>query len=90
MVCLEFFTRLIMSHNIPSGDSAVRRRNISGERIDSDNIADAANVSAASSDEDDYAFGREKRFTKLRNALPQASDKLGYYIDSLLQFLPER
>lgn len=57
--------------------------------------ASSANVStaasASSSDEEDLIrIVREKRLHKLRKVLPQSSDKLGIYIDSLLSKLPER
>lgn len=75
-------------------DKGVRKRTANPIHTEQDvnNAAlSSAAVSASSSDDEDpLIMVKEKRLHKLKRVLPQSSDKLGKYIDSLLSHLPER
>lgn len=80
--------------NIPSSASHGKEHH-TGE-VERKTTATAANASSSaasgssSDDEDPLTLIKERRLHKLRKVLPQSSDKLGVYIDTLLSKLPER
>ena len=75
-------------------DNGVRKRTnpIHPEHgvVNSTTVSSAAASASSSDDEDPLIMVKEKRLHKLKRVLPQSSDKLGKYIDSLLSHLPER
>uniref|UniRef100_A0A914IBW1 Phosphatidate cytidylyltransferase n=1 Tax=Globodera rostochiensis TaxID=31243 RepID=A0A914IBW1_GLORO len=74
-------------------EDEVRRRVVRSDELPS-TPQSSANLTAASSssDDDDHPLTvtKEKRLHRLKRVLPQASDKLGSYMDSALCHLPER
>uniref|UniRef100_A0A183CJW6 Phosphatidate cytidylyltransferase n=1 Tax=Globodera pallida TaxID=36090 RepID=A0A183CJW6_GLOPA len=74
-------------------EDEIRRRAVRSDELPS-TPQSSANLTAASSssDDDDHPLTvtKEKRLHRLKRVLPQASDKLGSYMDSALSHLPER
>ena len=76
-------------------DEHIRQRRADNETTKEQSNVDEKSEHIISSEDDDddpqqYERHVEKRLTRLKNVLPQASNRLGYYLDSLLQNLPER
>ena len=76
-------------------DEHIRQRRADNETTKEQSNVDGKSEHIISSEDDDddpqqYERHIEKRLTRLKNVLPQASNRLGYYLDSLLQNLPER
>uniref|UniRef100_A0A915EEI8 phosphatidate cytidylyltransferase n=1 Tax=Ditylenchus dipsaci TaxID=166011 RepID=A0A915EEI8_9BILA len=74
-------------------DSTLRKRNLPGESLKpstSETKLQPSSSNVPSDDDEDDPNKDEERLDKLRELLPQASDKLGSMVDSTLSALPDR